>query len=50
MEKAQESSTPNKSGEEGAPGKKRKKNQVALVLENYLEFKKDQTQMVVEKL
>lgn len=50
MEKAQESSTPNKSGEEGAPGKKHKKNQVALVLENYLEFKKDQTQMVVEKL
>uniref|UniRef100_A0A0E0JYE3 Uncharacterized protein n=1 Tax=Oryza punctata TaxID=4537 RepID=A0A0E0JYE3_ORYPU len=32
MKKTQESSTPIKSGEEGAPGKKRKQNQVALCI------------------
>uniref|UniRef100_A0A0E0M711 Myb/SANT-like domain-containing protein n=1 Tax=Oryza punctata TaxID=4537 RepID=A0A0E0M711_ORYPU len=35
MKKAQESSTPKNSGEEGAPGRKRKQNQVALVLERF---------------
>ncbi|XP_006656971.2 uncharacterized protein LOC102701736 [Oryza brachyantha] len=46
---AQESSTPNKEKEVDV-GKKRKHNQVALVLEDYLEFKKEQAKRVVGKI
>ncbi|KAG8056858.1 hypothetical protein GUJ93_ZPchr0002g26265 [Zizania palustris] len=50
-DKAQENLTPIKPLEkEGTIGKKRKQNQVAMVLENYFEFKKEQTQKVVEKI
>uniref|UniRef100_J3LX45 Uncharacterized protein n=1 Tax=Oryza brachyantha TaxID=4533 RepID=J3LX45_ORYBR len=46
---AQESSTPNKEKEVDV-GKKRKHNQVALVLEDYLEFKKEQAKRAVGKI
>ncbi|KAL5199177.1 hypothetical protein ABZP36_002689, partial [Zizania latifolia] len=51
VQKTQETSSASKSREkEGDFGRKRKQNQVALVLEHYLQFKKSQTEKIIARI